>query len=167
MKKIILIFTFLFFSSYHLFGQKYVLNNEKIIYSFQTNNGKIMTLCSDKTGKYIVYRFGTKDNVELEFPKNKDKSSWNKFEYSYWLRGGGAQNEGIDLNYVAFTIEKTKYVIYDTYFANGEQYEIGITVIDLSNNKTVKIKGNRKTEKGTLIDFRYDKSIKEGEELYD
>ncbi|WP_133158853.1 hypothetical protein [Flavobacterium alvei] len=126
-----------------------------------------MTLCSDKTGKYIVYRFGTKNNIELEYPNTKDKSSWNKFEYSYWLRGGGIENEGIDLNYVAFTIEKTKYVIYDTYFANGEKYEVGIRVIDLSNNKTLKIIGKGKTQKGTLVDFRFDKSIKEGEELYD
>lgn len=167
MKQLTIIIAFLFFSNCYLFGQKYVLNNEKIIYSFQTNNGKVMTLCSDKTGKYIVYRFGTKESIELEFPKNKDKSSWNKFEYSYWLRGGGVENEGIDLNYVAFIIEKTKYVIYDTYFANGKKYEVGIRVINLSNNITVKIIGNRKTQKGTLIDFRFDKSIKEAEELYD
>ncbi len=167
MKQLTIIFAFLFFSNYYLFGQKYVLKNEKMIYSFQTNNGKVMTLCSDKTGKYIVYRFGTKNNIELEYPNIKDKSSWNKFEYSYWLRGGGIQNEGIDLNYVAFTIEKNKYVIYDTYFANGEKYEVGIRVINLSNNKTLKIIGNGKTQKGTLVDFRFDKSIKEGEELYD
>nr|WP_315169686.1 hypothetical protein [uncultured Flavobacterium sp.] len=167
MKNTILVFSFLLFSTFYLYGQKYVLKNEKIIYSFQTNKGKIMTLCSDKNGKYIIYRFGTKNNIELEYPNNKDKSSWNTFEYSYWLRGGGIENEGIDLNYVAFTIDKNKYVIYNTYFANGEKYATGIKIINLLNKNVVNITGNYKTIKGTLIDFRFDKSIKEGEELYD
>ena len=83
------------------------------------------------------------------------------------MRGGGIENEGIDLNYVAFTIDKNKYVIYNTYFANGEKYATGIKIINLLNKNVVNIAGNYKTIKGTLIDFRFDKSIKEGEELYD
>lgn len=167
MKNTIIVFSFLLFSSCYLYGQKYVLENEKIIYSFQTKKGKIMVLCSDKKGKYIVYRFGTKSKIELEFPDKKDKSSWGKFEYSYWLRGGGIENEGVDLNYVVFTIDKNKYVIYNAYFENGDRYETGIKVINLLNESIVKITGNYETITGTLSDFRLDRSIKEGEELYD
>lgn len=166
MKQSVIIVTFLLLSNFHLYGQKYVLENENIIYSFQTNNGKIMTLCSEKNGHYIVYRFGTKNSIELEYPNSKDTSSWSKFEYSNYLRGGGIQNEGIDLNYVAFTVEKTKYVIFDNYFSLNEKYEIGIKVIDLSNNKTIKISGNKQTQKGALINLRFDKLIKQSEVLY-
>jgi hypothetical protein len=167
MKNSVIIFALLLFANNYVHGQKYVLDTEKIIYSFQTNNQKILTLCTDKNGLYIVYRYGTKNNIELEYPNKYDTSSWNKFEYSYWLRGGGIENEGIDLNYVAFTADDTKYVIFDNYFSNGEKYEIGIKVINLSNNKTVRIIGNKKTQKGTLIDCRFDKLIKESEVLYD
>lgn len=126
-----------------------------------------MTLCSDKNGSILFIDLEQKNNIELEYPKNKDKSSWNKFEYSYWLRGGGIENEGVDLNFIAFTIYKNKYVIYNTYFANGGKYETGIKVINLLNKNIVKITGNYKTIKGTLIVFRFDKSIKDGDELYD
>ena len=106
MKQITSLFLFLFCLNFYSYSQKYSLNNEKLIFSFQTNTGKIITLCSEKTGKYLIYRFGRKANIQLEFPKSKDKLSWQKFEYSYWLRGGGVQNEGMDVNYVAFTIDK-------------------------------------------------------------
>ena len=149
------------------FGQnKYLLPNEEIIFSFKTKNGRILSLNKDKSDKYIVYRFGTKDNIELEYPE-KNKSSWNKFEYSYWLRGGGIDNEGIDLNYVTFTMGNIKYVIYDTYFSRGEEYAVGIKVIDLKTQKEIDISGLRKTRKGTIVDLRYNDLIKRGEEIYD
>lgn len=125
-----------------------------------------MTLCSEKTGKYLIYRFGTKTYVQLEFPKSKDKLSWQEFEYSYWLRGGGAQNEGMDINYLALTIDKAKYVIYDNYYAVGDKHKTGIKVINLATNKTVNINGN-KTQKGTLTTFRFNNRIKKSESLYD
>jgi hypothetical protein len=44
-------------------------------------------------------------------------------------------------------------VIYDNYYAVGNQYDIGIKVIDLKTKKTVDIKDDRKTRKGTMVDF--------------
>ena len=105
-------------------------------------------LVKDKANTYIVYRFGTKDNVEFEFPE-KTSNSWSKFKYSFYLRGGGIQNEGMDLNYIYFTNKNIKYPIYDTYYSIGEKHET-----DLKTNKSVDIKGDYKTRKGTMIDFR-------------
>ncbi|MFC4816634.1 hypothetical protein [Flavobacterium sp. GCM10023249] len=147
-----------------IFAQNYLLPNEQLIYSFETQNGKKMVLAKDQNHKYIIYRFGTKSKVDFEFP-DKTKESWNKFTYSFYLRGGGKQNEGMDLNYVTFTNENFKYVIYNTYYAVENHTLIGIKVTDLIEKKTIDIKGKKNTRKGSLVDFRFDKLLKIEDQL--
>jgi hypothetical protein len=156
---------FISFSS-RVAAQKYTLQNEEVIFSFNTKNGKTVTLNKDKGNSYIIYRFGTKDKVELEFPE-KSSSSWQQFQYSFALRGGGTQNEGMDLNYVYFTNNGFRYVIYDTYYAAGKKQAIGIKIINRSTNKVTNIKGDLKTRKGTMVDFRDNNLLTIGEELFD
>ncbi|MDF3077254.1 MAG: hypothetical protein K0S09_1143 [Sphingobacteriaceae bacterium] len=154
--------------TFHLstFGQQYLRRNEKLIYSFTTTNNKKVVLAKDINDGYIVYRFGTSDKIELEYPQT-NKTSWKLFNYSHWLRGGGVMNEGMDLNYVHFIKGNYKYVIYDTYFALGSKSSIGIYVINLTTNKRVDIQGVKKTRKGTLTVLRDNKFIVQGEELFD
>jgi hypothetical protein len=147
-------------------AQKYTLQNEEVIFSFTTKSGKTVTLNKDKENSYIIYRFGTKDKVELEFSE-KSASSWQQFQYSFYLRGGGTQNEGMDLNYVYFTNNGFKYIIYDTYYAVGKKQAIGIKIINLSTNKVTNIKGDLKTRKGTMVNFRDNNLLTIGEELFD
>lgn len=147
-------------------GQKYSLPNEVTIFSFQTKNGKTAVLNKDKENKYLIYRFGTKDKIEFQYPDTLE-TSWKKFKYTFWLRGGGKQNEGLDLNYVEFTNKNFKYVIYDTYAAADQKQNIGIKIIDLKTDKTTDIKGITKTRKGTLIDFRENGLLEIGDELFD
>jgi hypothetical protein len=135
-------------------AQKYILPNEKLIYSFETQKGKKLVLAKDKNDKYIIYRFGSENKIEFEFPK-KTKESWNLFKYSFYLRGGGIQNEGMDLNYIKFINGDYKYVIYDTYYAVENEKSIGIIITNLINNKITNIKGKEKTRKGDLMDFRF------------
>ncbi len=148
------------------FGQNFTLPNEELIFSFTTQSGKEVILNKDKRNNYIIYRFGTKDKVEFEFP-GKSKSSWTEFKYSFYLRGGGRKNEGMDLNYIYFTNKGFEYVIYDKYFAVGNKQDIGIKIINLKTKKTTNIKGNRKTRKGTLVDFRDNNLLEIGDELFD
>lgn len=154
-----LIILILLVSTNLTFAQKYLLPNEVLIYSFETQNGKKVVLAKDKNEKYIIYRFGTKSKIEFEYPE-KTKESWDKFKYSFYLRGGGIQNEGMDLNYIKFTNNDYKYVIYDTYYAVENQTFIGIKIINLKNNKTIDIKGKKSTRKGSLINFRFNKLLK-------
>lgn len=149
------------------YSQLYQLPNENSILSFQTTKGKRVSICIDKKQNYLVYRFGTAKKVELEFPKVKDKSSFNQFEYSSYLRGGGIQNEGMELEYLAFTNEGVKYVVYDTYAARGNKYNIGIKVIDVVTEKTTNIPGRYKSRKGSLGILGEMKLVKKGDELYD
>lgn len=129
------------------YAQKYLLPNEEVVFSFQTNNNKRVVLAKDKANAYIVYRFGTAQKIEFEFPE-KTKDSWTKFSYSFYLRGGGAQNDAMDLNYVHFSNKGYKYTIYD------KQPETGITITNLKTNKETEIEGKPKTRKGNLIVFR-------------
>lgn len=135
------------------YGQTYLLPTEELILSFETKNDKRAVLAKDKRNLYIVYRFGTNSKVEFEFP-DKSKESWSRFKYSFYLRGGGTLNEGMDLNYVSFINDNFKYTIYDTYYSSDEESNVGITVTNLKTNKITDIKGISKSKKGTLVDFR-------------
>jgi len=155
----------LFFSS-STDAQRYLLNNETVVFSFNTQNGKHVTLARDKSNSYIVYRYGTPDSVELEFPE-KSKESWKKFKYAWYLRGGGAANAGMDLNYFYFTTNGYRYYIYDVYYAEEKKYGIGVGVTDLKTNKTITIRGVKKTQKGTLINLRDNNLVERDEDMID
>jgi hypothetical protein len=140
-----------------------LLSTETLLYSFSTRSGKTMILAKDKKDAYIVYRFGTKDKVELEVLDKTKK----QFKYSFYLRGGGKANEGMDLNYVYFINKGFKYVVYSTSTAIDGKYEVGLKVIDLKTEKAINIKGKVKTVKGTLTDFRDNGLLEIGDELFD
>ena len=147
-------------------GQNFISPNEVVIYSFKTQNGKEVKLIKDTANKYIIYRFSNKSNIEFEFP-TKSKNSWTNFKYSFYLRGGGTQNEGMDLNYVYFTNKGFMYVLYDTYFSTLNKQSVGIKVINLNTRKSKIIRGNKETQTGTLISFRDNHLLTIGEELFD
>lgn len=136
-------------------------DNEEVLFSFKIENSpKILSVCISKTQPdYIVYRFGTKDKIELEFPENK-ADSWSKFIYSYYLRGGGAGNEGMDMNYLTFENSGYEYQIYQEYTAKDKVTQVGIKITDKSTKKETDIKGLSNTIEGSLIKLRENKKIK-------
>jgi len=167
MKRLV-VYYLLYFSPLMLFSQLYVLPNEKEVFSFETENGKKMVLAQDKSSKYLVYRFGTKEKVELEYP-TKDKLSWKKFSYSSYHRGGAGKNEGMDNNYLYFTNNNFKYVIYDNFVSAGDGfgYFVGIKVINLKTKKTTDIPAKHGTRQGELFLFKKNKLVTQGEEYFD
>lgn len=110
-------------------------------------------LAKDSNNAYIVYRVYANNKLEWEFPE-KNKSSWSIFKYSFYLRGGGPSNEGLDLNYIIFENKNFSYTLYDTYTAVVNRSDVGVEVINKTANKTTDLKGVYKTRKGSLIDFR-------------
>lgn len=143
------------------YGENLCTDNEEVLLSFKmANSSKTLSICISKTQPdYIVYRFGTKDKIELEFPENK-LDSWSKFTYSYYLRGGGSGNEGMDLNYLSFENGGFKYEIYQEFTAKDNITNIGIKVIDQVTNKETDIKGLSDSIEGSLINLRDNKKIK-------
>lgn len=136
----------------------YLLPNEKTLYSFHTRSGKRMVLATDTGGGYIVYRFGSKGKIELEYP-DKNKASWDKFTYSYYLRGGGKKNDGLDLNYLRFERYGHRYLVYDLYSAVEDKTYPGVRVFRPGSKNPVDLQGIARTRRGSLLDCRFDERI--------
>ena len=143
-------------------------DDETLIFGFKTKINKSVSICVSRDGKYIVYRFGTKNKIELEYPKDKD-NSWKLFRYDFYFRGGGKNNSGQDLNFLSFINDNIKYRIYSEYSAEDGKTLIGVKLIDLKSNKQVNIPGELQTRRGSLVDFRFDYpgKIITGEDLGD
>jgi hypothetical protein len=155
MKKLTTLVLFICFLN--AYSQKYVLANEKVIFSFQTQKGKMVSLVREKNNKYIVYRFGTKDTIELQYPE-MNSESWKKFKFCFYSRGGGKQNSAMDLNSIWFTKNGYEYLLYSRYHIGDEfspeSFKIGIAVTNLETKKEVEISGNINTAVGSLHEFR-------------
>ena len=146
-------------------GQGFVLPNETVIFSFNTRGGKKVVLAKDSSNKYLVYRFGSKKQVAFEYPE-KDEGSFKKFKYSFFLRGGGTKQNGIDLNYLFFRQLNFKYCLYYKYYVRNKQLKVGLKVTDLSKNKTVTYHGLFRSVKGNLTDFRDNNLVQVVDELF-
>lgn len=138
--------------------------DEKVIFSFKTAKGKVMNIVLQNEEKYLAYRFGTENKVELQFPEELE-NTFEQFTYSYYMRGGGAMNVGLDLNYVSFKGETHQFIIYEEHSSGDpdnpeESLDVGIRIVNLKNNKETKIEGLSNTVKGSLIDLRFSNIIK-------
>ncbi len=129
--------------------------NEEILFGFPLKaSRKRLAVCVEKESReYIVYRFGTKDKLELVYP-DKKADSWSKYVYSYYFRGGGEDNEGLDLNYLTFENKGFRYRIYQEYSAGSKETEVGILVTDLTTGKETRITGESEEAEGSLINLR-------------
>lgn len=160
-----LIFISFSFLNFLTLAQNYTLPNENIILEFKTLKGKMLVIALDSDENYLVYRYGTSEKVELTFPNNLTES-WTGFQFSYYMRGGGIQNEGLELDYLYFDIENYRYVVYQEYYSGTQKVEHGIKVINRDTNKKTILKANEKTVKGNLSKLRDCAKLKVGEELF-
>lgn len=144
----------------------YQLSEEEIVYSFETVNGKSIAVCKNKKTALLVFRMGTKDKMELQFPAEANENE-KVFSYSHYMRGGGESNEAIDLNYLYFVYRGIKYVVYETSYAKENKVNSGIKMIDISTAKVTDLKGLEKTKRGSLIALRDSITVVEGDEMFD
>jgi hypothetical protein len=143
--------------------------NERTVFSFRLkNSSKHVSILesTDEENPYLVYRFGTATAVELEFPKDK-KNSRDKFAYWGYMRGGGPENEGLDLNSLAFTGNGWQYVVYDDYAAVDESQNVGVRVIRLKDCKVTELVGRPESKTGSLSDLRGDDTLRSSEDISD
>lgn len=148
----------LFFTTVSLYSQL-VKKGETSVFSFKTKSGKSAVLCYGVNNSYLVYRFGTNSKIELEYPSALDESSWQMFTYSYYYRGGGKENAGMDLNYISFENSGYMYKIYNEYTAEDDKEQSGIIILSPEGKETT-IKAINSTVKGSLIEFRDNDKIK-------
>lgn len=156
MKKLIVILMLITASS--AFAQL-IKKGETEIFRFKTKGGKTAVICKGESDSYLVYRFGTSSNIELQYPSELNEGSWQLFTYSYYFRGGGKENAGMDLNYLSFNNNGYNYKLYQEYSAEDNSEAAGIIVTD-KDLKETNIKAAKNTVKGSLIDLRYTDKVK-------
>jgi hypothetical protein len=109
-----------------------------IFFACTTKNKKIISLCGkgtkDKpTGVY--YRFGRTNKIEMDFPENKDESSFLKFSYDYYFR------YRVKLESINFINNGYSYSIYDDYRDDDpeekEMHDIGLVVNLIGASKKI------------------------------
>jgi len=124
--------------------------NEQVIINFKLiNSKKSVSLCKERNGKYIVYRFGSKDKIELEYPTSLDESSWKVFKLYGEKRFGGKANAGFGDYTINFINNKVEYQILEIWDDEQATKEIGIKVI--MDGRITLLKGDFKTKDGTLL----------------
>ena len=146
-----------------LFGQPKPAPNvlrrpgETTVFSFITSRGKTVALCEGPQSAYLVYRFGTAAKMELQYPAVLDASSWKKFTYSWYFRGGGLANAGHSDAHLAFRNGKVTYELYDMEHAeegeDGEEMfprEVGMHISN-SAGIIADISGNELTAQGGIM----------------
>ncbi len=124
--------------------------DEQVIFSFKLKtNNKIALLCRQKNNKYLVYRFGANDKIDLQYPAVLNSASWKLFKYSGYSRGGGPQNSAEEEHSISFINNGSIYKIYDNWASiYKEKGECGI-IVKMDGRET-KLAGNVRSKTGAL-----------------
>lgn len=128
--------------------------DESLLFGFPMKDSeKLLSLCAATDKSSMTYRYGRPNQVELEFPGDR-KNSWQQFEYSYYFRGGGDGNEGLDLNTLTFTTDGYSYKIYDEYYSKERSSSVGIRVTNQSTKKVTDLVGLSEKKQGSLVGLK-------------
>lgn len=112
----------------------------------------------------MVYRFGTKSKVELQYPKKPDANSWNLFHYNGQWRFGGKANAGFGALSVKFTNIDTRYKIFEDWSDEDGSNEFGLEV-NKEKAASIKLAIDKSSQIGTLLRLNDVPQIKnEGDE---
>lgn len=115
--------------------------NEELIYSFKLSNSeKKVTIAISELQDYLVCRTGTQDNVELEFPAEKNKS-WDQFSYNYYRRGGGIENLALSYDELIFQTDTSEYtILYEISAVSDRESESQVCLI-ITDKESIDKKG--------------------------
>ena len=129
-------------------------NTEKIVFSCTIKKpAKIISLCSSKEltkeRGYLQYRFGLPGKVELEFPKQREKTQA-AFKYSHYFRAQFDQTE------ISFSQDGYEYAIFDDYSGEEKpaQHDQGVRITPPNNGKevTISCRGKARAQYGDLAE---------------
>ena len=104
------------------------ISGEDVGYSFQTEDGSVVSFLTGSQNEYMVFRFGSPHSILIEFPHDVASSSWDQFSYSSFFRHGGEQNEGLEIYTITFLLNDSLIEVYENYYAAGPVYETGIII---------------------------------------
>ncbi len=114
---------------------------ERLLFGFETKAGKTLTICLAADSSYIVYRYGAKGKVELEYPADKRIKPNDAFKYHWYSRGGGAANLAMNDGSLSFEINEIRYEVFESWSSADKSSSFGVKVTNLKTNKETVIKG--------------------------
>lgn len=76
-------------------------DKERVVFTCTTSSKKIISFCASSDNKYLQYRFGTSDKIELLYPNQliQPKGLINAEVESMPLNDDGTRNENINLQF--------------------------------------------------------------------
>jgi hypothetical protein len=142
-------------------------DNEKVLLQFNTQAGKRLVLALDFNNKYLVYRYGSQNHVELQYPRVL-YNSFTLFKYASKSKSASAANSKFGYEQLHFSNIEFTYNIYNQYDRMGNITRIGLVVTNNKTHKKTLIQGNLKSLKGQLSDLTNMPNIKlQSEDLLD
>jgi len=161
-QKIILNSILLVFISSKLFGQlntQLCNKNERLVFAFQLQNKKWVSVCKEEKEKYLVCRVGTVDKIDFQYPSVLDSSSWKKFSFNSYTREFGKKDVAMHFSYLDFNYNNSKYEVYETLDAEARQEHCGIKIIKTKSNSDTE--GVLNTREGNLLVLSTDDRFKQ------
>lgn len=152
------------FVPFEIMGQNNVSNYDTICY-FTTAQGETICLMNNIKTKLLLFNMKSPNNELVTSVQSTVKDTI--FTYSFYLRGGAAKNEGLELNYVYFSYKNERYIIYEISHYDDQDVQFGIRIIDIKTNALIEKKATKGQIKGTLTGLRESNAIKHGEEIFD
>lgn len=123
---------------------------ESLLFGFAASGkDKYMSLCEGRGEEYLTYRFGTPDNVELQYPEILDESSWGKFDFYGYSRGGGIENDAMGDYSISFTNQGIEYTISQNWRLLNNEYFLGILIN--TGEKRIVLRGEQDSQSGSLV----------------
>lgn len=140
MRTSVIIFLLLFFSV--------TTKAERLVYSFigENNHEYQLWLEGDVFHYYDLLLGDTVVNISDSLNATNPL-----LVYKGYFRGG-VDNEGLDLNYLEFTYDRVKYVLFDEYSMVDDVHRIGIRIY--TTDEVLEIYAKRDTIEGSLRDVR-------------
>jgi len=127
----------------------FIRANEKLVMEFNTLSGKRLVISADRDGKYIVYRFGSQNHVELQFP-NDLNHSYAVFKLSTETRGRKAPPSGFTYTQIHFSNGDFTYNIFNQFEENGNIAKSGLIIEDLKSGIKSLIRADMNSLKGSI-----------------
>jgi hypothetical protein len=121
---------------------------EEVIFGFSLkNSNKTVLICCQKGDKYIVYRYGTKEKVGLQYPAILNATSWKAFRYSGYSRKG-VGNSPMEMHSLTFTNNHIIYKIFEDW--DGDHHDSDAGILIQVNGKKTKLEGKASSKNGSL-----------------
>jgi hypothetical protein len=139
----------------HNLNSDLACENQKIIFSFKTKKKhKTVSLITNAKEDYLIYRYGTPEHLEFQYPKIINDSSWKKFFVENY------KSQSALLIHIEFKNDNWKYTIfYNEFLKSPKNNKVGI-ILTSPKGKHIKVDGDIKTIKGDINYFRFSPKVR-------